>query len=158
MKVPPTGLNRGVIGWARPSPFTPLPFGSLLFAFHLLRGSLVDPRPTWARLCSHFSFPQPPSPVPTNFQALTLTLPIKLIKMAKHKSASENPRGADSKHSPSSTPSPIITWELVASGDGVGATKTSTLTCPGARSPFFINFCNIRGLFTNFPFVEHQLS
>src|ERR1700755_643843 len=158
MKVPPTGLNRGVIGWARPFPFAPLPFGSLLFAFHLLRGSLVYPRPTWECLCSHFSFPQLPSHVPTNLQALTLTLPIKLIKMAKRKSASENSRGADSKHSPSSTPSPITTWELVASGDGVGATKTSMPACPDARSSFFINFCNIRGLFTNFPFVEHHLS
>ncbi|KAL7629919.1 UNVERIFIED_CONTAM: hypothetical protein RMT77_019962 [Armadillidium vulgare] len=78
--------------------------------------------------------------------------------MAKRKSASENPRRADSKHRPSSTPSPITTWELVASGDGVGATKTSMLACPDARSSFFINFCNIRGLFTNFHFVEHHLS
>src|SRR6201990_748127 len=77
--------------------------------------------------------------------------------MAKRKSASENPRGADSKHSPSSTPSPITTWELVASGDGVGATKTSMPACPDARSSFFINFCNIRGLFTNFHFVEHHI-
>src|SRR6201990_3523915 len=77
MKVPPTGLNRGLIGWARPSPFTPLPFGSLLFAFHLLRRSLVYPRPTWECLCSHFSFPQLPSHVPTNLQALTPTLPLK---------------------------------------------------------------------------------
>ena len=43
-------------------------------------------------------------------------------------------------------------------GDGVGATKASVPTCPGARSLFFINFCNIRGLFTNFHFVEHHLS
>src|ERR1044072_9049611 len=78
--------------------------------------------------------------------------------MAKLKSASENPRGADSKYSPSSTPSPITTWELVASGDGVGATMTSMPACPGARSSFFINFCNIRGLFSNFHFVEHHLS
>src|ERR1700755_518715 len=78
--------------------------------------------------------------------------------MAKLKSASENTRGADSKYSLSSTPSHITTWELVASGDGVGATKTSTPTCPGARSSFFINFCNIRGLFTNFHFFEHNLS
>src|ERR1700755_180770 len=116
MKVPPTGLNCGVIGWARPSPFAPLPFGSLLFAFHLLRGSLVYPRPTWECLCSHLSFPQLSSHVPTNLQALTLTLPIKLIKMAKRKSASENPRGADSKYSPSSTPSPSPLgswWPLV---------------------------------------------
>src|SRR6201990_1347100 len=158
MKVPPTGRNRGVIGWARPSPFVPLPFGSLLFAFHLLRGSLVYPRPTWECLCSHFSFPQPSSHVPTNLQALTLTLPIKLLKMANRKSASENPRGADSKHSPSSTPSSLTTWKLVASGDGVGATKTSLPICPGERSCFFINFCNIRGLLSNLPFVEHHLS
>src|ERR1700755_997064 len=46
----------------------------------------------------------------------------------------------------------------MASGDGVDATKTSMTTCPGARSSFFINFCNIRGLFTNFHFVEHHLS
>ena len=78
--------------------------------------------------------------------------------MAKLKSASENPRGADSKYSPSSTPSPITTWELVASGDGVGATMTSMPACPGARSSFFINFCNIRGLFSNLHFVEHHLS
>ncbi|KAL7640504.1 UNVERIFIED_CONTAM: hypothetical protein RMT77_008779 [Armadillidium vulgare] len=78
--------------------------------------------------------------------------------MAKHTTASEMLRGAASKECPSSTPSPITTWELVASGDRVGATKTSTPTCPGARSSFFINFCNIRGLFTNFPFVEHHLS
>src|ERR1700755_888472 len=78
--------------------------------------------------------------------------------MAKLKSASENPRGADSKYSPSSTPSPITTWELVASGDGVGATMTSMPACPGARSSFFINFCNIRGLFSNLHFVKHHLS
>ena len=46
----------------------------------------------------------------------------------------------------------------MASGDGVGATKTSMPACPDARSSFFINFCNIRGLFTNFHFVEHHLS
>src|SRR6201990_1011455 len=78
--------------------------------------------------------------------------------MAKHRTASEMLQRAASKECPSSTPSPITTWELVASGDGVGATKTSMTTCPGARSSFFINFCNIRGLFTNFHFVEHHLS
>ena len=76
--------------------------------------------------------------------------------MAKHKSVSENPRGVDSKYSPSSTPYPITTWELVASGDGIGATKTLLPTCPGARSSFFINFCNIRGLLSNLHFVEHH--
>src|ERR1700755_681040 len=78
--------------------------------------------------------------------------------MAKHRTASEMLRGVASKECPSSTPSPITPWELVASGDGVGATKTSTPTCPGARSFFFINFCNIRGLFTNLHFVKHNLS
>ena len=78
--------------------------------------------------------------------------------MAKLKSASENPRGADSKYSPSSTPSPITTWELVASGDGVGATMTSMPACPGALSSFFINFCNICSLHSNFYFVKHHFS
>src|SRR6201990_2961720 len=76
--------------------------------------------------------------------------------MAKHKSASENPRGADSKYSPSTTPFPITTWELVSSGDGVGATKTSMPTCPGVWS--FLNFCNIFGLFPNLHFVIHHLT
>src|SRR6201990_1813685 len=78
--------------------------------------------------------------------------------MTSIKVASEKPRGAAYKYSPSSTPSPNTTWELVASGDGVGATKTQLLACPDARSIFFINFCNIRGLHSNFHFVEHHLS
>src|ERR1700755_2151725 len=49
-----------MIGWARPFRFTPLPFGSFLFPFHLLRGSLVYPRLTSDCLCSHFSFPRLP--------------------------------------------------------------------------------------------------
>ena len=83
---------------------------------------------------------------------------IKQIKMAKPTAASEMLRGAASKECPSSTPHPIITWELAASDDGDGAAMTRRPACPGARSSFFINFCNIRGLFTNFPFVEHHLS
>src|SRR6201990_1566299 len=78
--------------------------------------------------------------------------------MASIKVASEKPRGAASKYSSPSTPSPITTWELVASGDGVGATKTQVPACPDAWSIFFINFCNIRGLHSNFHFVEHHLS
>src|SRR6201990_2578954 len=78
--------------------------------------------------------------------------------MVKHRTALEMLQGVAFKECPSSTPSPITTWELVAYGDGVGATKISTPTCLGARSSFFINFCNIRGLFTNFHFVEHHLS
>ena len=78
--------------------------------------------------------------------------------MAKPTAASEMLRGAASKECPSTTPHPIITWELAASDDGDGAAMTRRPACPGARSSFFINFCNIRGLFTNFPFVEHHLS
>src|ERR1044072_6527473 len=78
--------------------------------------------------------------------------------MASTSVASEKPRGAASKYSPSSTPSPITTWELVASDNGVGATRTQLPACPDARSIFFINFCNIRGLHSNFHFVEHHLS
>src|ERR1044072_281718 len=78
--------------------------------------------------------------------------------MASTLVASEKPRGAASKNCPSSTPSPITTWELVASGDGAGATTTRPPACPDARSIFFINFCNIRGLHSNFHFVEHHLS
>src|ERR1700755_1425694 len=78
--------------------------------------------------------------------------------MTSIKVASEKPRGAASKYSPSSTPSPITTWELVASVDGVGATRTQLPACPDARSIFFINFCNIRCLHSNFHFVEHHLS
>ena len=77
--------------------------------------------------------------------------------MASTKVASEKPRGVASKYSPSSIPFPITTWELVASGDGVGATKTQLLACPDARSILLINFCNIRGLHSNFHFVEHHL-
>src|SRR6201990_384254 len=78
--------------------------------------------------------------------------------MTSIKVASEKPRGAAYKYSPSSTPSPITTWELVASVDGVGATRTQLPACPDARSIFFINFCNIRCLHSNFHFVEHHLS
>ncbi|KAL7647126.1 UNVERIFIED_CONTAM: hypothetical protein RMT77_002384 [Armadillidium vulgare] len=79
--------------------------------------------------------------------------------MAKFTAASEMLRGAASKECPlTSTPHPIITWELAASDDGDGAAMTRRPACPDARSSFFINFCNIRGLFTNFPFVEHHLS
>src|ERR1700755_3318673 len=46
----------------------------------------------------------------------------------------------------------------MASGDWVGATKTQLPACPDARSIFFINFCNIRGLHSNFHFDEHHLS
>src|ERR1700755_3132328 len=78
--------------------------------------------------------------------------------MASTSVASEKPRGAASKNSPSSTPSPITTWELVTSGDGAGATTTRPPACPDARSVFFIYFCNISGLHSNFHFVEHHLS
>ncbi|KAL7636546.1 UNVERIFIED_CONTAM: hypothetical protein RMT77_013321 [Armadillidium vulgare] len=78
--------------------------------------------------------------------------------MGKPTAASEMLRGAASKECPSSTPHPLITWELADSDDGDGAAMTRRPACPGARSSFFINFCNIRGLFTNFPFVEHHLS
>src|ERR1700755_142143 len=79
--------------------------------------------------------------------------------MAKFTAASEILRGAASKECPSTfTPHLIITWELAASDDGEGAAMTRRPACPGARSSFFINFCNIHGLFANFPFVEHHLS
>src|ERR1044072_5045811 len=78
--------------------------------------------------------------------------------MAKPTAASEMMRGTSSKECPSSTPHPIITWELAASDDGDGAAMTRRKACPGARSSFFINFCNIRGLLSNIPFVEHHLS
>src|ERR1700755_2788582 len=78
--------------------------------------------------------------------------------MASTSVASEKPRGAASKNSPSSTPSPITTWELVAYGDGAGATTTRPPACPDARSIFFINFFSIRGLHSNFHFVEYHLS
>ena len=79
--------------------------------------------------------------------------------MAKLTVASEVLRGAASKECPStSTPHPIITCELTASDDGDGAAMTRCSACPGARSSFFINFCNIRSLYSNFPFVEHHLS
>src|SRR6201990_994325 len=78
--------------------------------------------------------------------------------MASTSVASEKPRGAASKNSPSSTTSPVTTWELVASGDGVGTTTTQPPAFPDARSFFFINFCNIRGFHSNFHFVEHHLS
>src|ERR1044072_9258342 len=106
MKVPPTGLNRGVIGGARPSPFTPLPFGSLLFAFHLLRGSLVYPRPTWECLCSHFSFPQLTSHFPTNLQALTpYTVSLKIQK--KWQNINLPRRCYEGRH-PKNAPHPLL--------------------------------------------------
>src|ERR1700755_3026302 len=112
MKVPPTGLNRGVKGWARPSPFTPLPFGSLLFSFHLLRGSLVYPRLTWECLCSHFSIPQLPSHVPTNLQALTPTLPLKFKKNGgTYNCLGDATRGASKEcPHPLLPPSPLGSW------------------------------------------------
>src|SRR6201990_337336 len=78
--------------------------------------------------------------------------------MASSKVALEKPRWEACKYSPSSTPSPITTWELVASGDGVGVTKAQLPACTDARSVFLINFCNIRGHHSNFHFVEHHFS
>ncbi|KAL7640067.1 UNVERIFIED_CONTAM: hypothetical protein RMT77_009481 [Armadillidium vulgare] len=72
--------------------------------------------------------------------------------MAKPTAASEMLRGAASKECPSSTPHPIITWELAASDDGDGAAMTRCTVF------FFHYFCNIQGIFSNFPFVEHHLS
>ena len=64
--------------------------------------------------------------------------------MAKFTAASEMLRGAASKECPStSTPHPIITWELAAAVDGDGAAKNPRSACPSARSSFFVNFCNI---------------
>src|ERR1044072_4111202 len=78
--------------------------------------------------------------------------------MASNLVALQNPRGVDPKDSPSSTSTPITTWELVASGDGVGATRNLQPAVHDARSIFFINFCNIHGLHYNFHFLEHHLS
>src|ERR1700755_743886 len=78
--------------------------------------------------------------------------------MASNSVATEKPRGAASKNSPSFAPSPLTTWELVASGDGAGATTTRPPAYPDARSIFFINFCNTRSLHSNLHFVEHHLS
>src|SRR6201990_998869 len=78
--------------------------------------------------------------------------------MASIKVASEKPRGAASKYSPSSTPSPITTWELVASGDGVGATKTQlpAVLIHGVFSSLISATFAVCTL--NFHFVEHHLS
>src|SRR6201990_1690555 len=54
MQVPPLDITRRVIGWVTPFRFTPLPFGLFLFAFHLLRGSLVYLRLILECLCSHY--------------------------------------------------------------------------------------------------------
>jgi exonuclease III len=51
----------------------------------------------------------------------------------------------------------VTTWELADSGDSNGSV-VDLPTCSGARSSFFINFCNVRGLDSNFLFVEHHLS
>ena len=78
--------------------------------------------------------------------------------MVKLKAASEMLRGVASKECPSSTPHRIITWEMAASDDRDGAARTPLSACPGSRCSFFFNFCNIRNLFSNSPFVEHHLS
>jgi hypothetical protein len=76
--------------------------------------------------------------------------------MASSTNASENVR-ARSKQRPASIVPPVTTSELTASGDGIGAVIDPP-TCPGIRSSFFINFCNIRGLQSNLQSVEHHLS
>ena len=77
--------------------------------------------------------------------------------MAKLTAASEIPEGAGSKHSPSSTTPPITTCELTTSGDGAGVASDLPACCD-SRSVFLLNFCNIRGLRSNFNSVEHHLS
>ena len=70
--------------------------------------------------------------------------------------ASELPR-AETKYSPPLPPSPTTTIELADSGGGVGS-ATDLPSRPASRcSPFILNFCNIRGLTSNFTSVEHHL-
>ncbi|KAL7644767.1 UNVERIFIED_CONTAM: hypothetical protein RMT77_004580 [Armadillidium vulgare] len=79
--------------------------------------------------------------------------------MPKIRAASEMLRGAVSKECPSTTTHHlIITWEFAASDDGDSAAMIQRPACSSARSSFFINICNIRGVFSYFPFVEHHLS
>ena len=75
--------------------------------------------------------------------------------MASINLASENVRARSNK-SPPFLITPITT-EMSASGDGVGADKDLS-ACSGARRSFTINFCNIRGLPSDFLAVEHHLS
>src|SRR6201990_196956 len=131
MQVPPLDITRRVIGWVTPFRFTPLPFGLFLFAFHLLRGSLVYLRLILECLCSHYLSTPFLHMFPHIYKRLLLHYLYKTKQnMAKIRAASEMLRGAASKERPStSTPHPIITWELAASNDGDGPAMTLRPAC-----------------------------
>src|SRR5256885_14526737 len=71
--------------------------------------------------------------------------------------ASESHVAATTNSNVVQTPPPASTLELTASGGGNGAVSDLP-ACSGARSDSFVtHFCNIRGLCSNFPDVEHHL-
>ena len=77
---------------------------------------------------------------------------LKLLMMHPNRPALEKPSVAASKDSHQNVPPSITIWELVDSGDGNGSVS-DLQTGFDARSLFFINFCNVRGLDSNFHFV-----
>jgi hypothetical protein len=77
--------------------------------------------------------------------------------MAFKNVASEMPGVAASKDCPRPAPPPSITWDLATPDAGVGVASDPP-TCPDTRPSFLIDFCNIRGLSSNFISVEHHLS
>ncbi|KAL7640560.1 UNVERIFIED_CONTAM: hypothetical protein RMT77_008835 [Armadillidium vulgare] len=78
--------------------------------------------------------------------------------MAKHKSASENPRGADSKHSPSSLlpPSPLGSWWPPVMGLAPPRPLCRLALVHGLR--FSLISATFAVFFSNLHFVEHHLS
>ena len=70
--------------------------------------------------------------------------------------ASEKPVAASKICHPNALSS-ITAWELADSGNGDGSVSGLS-TSSGAQSFFFINFCNVRVLDSNFHFVDHHLS
>ena len=70
--------------------------------------------------------------------------------------ASELPRAA-TEYSPTTSKSPSTLLEPTGSGGGYGSVTDLPMLPASRCSPFILNFCNIRGLSSNFNSVEHHL-
>ena len=77
--------------------------------------------------------------------------------MEKKGPASESPR-AGTTNSPSVALAPIATTGIADPGNGGGSATGSSRCTDALSKSLHINFCNIRGLSSNFNSVEHHLS
>ena len=76
--------------------------------------------------------------------------------MACLQPASESPRGG-TINSHRIDPVPPATEELAVSGSGVDTVDPRAQCSASLPNSFLLNFCNIRGLYSNFHSVEHHL-